>query len=256
MIRPYVVIFVTQTIDGRIASVDRFSKLSCPEDKRRQYWLRCMVDAVLVGANTVIVDNPRLYPKMCIGSKSRYYRIVVDGALRVPTSARIFDTSEYPTIVLTSSLAPRDKVIELRSKGVDIVIAGSGPVIDMEKAFEVLVSNYGIQSIMVEGGGETIWSIVGPRLFDEYRVTIAPTIFGGRNSVPAVGGQGFKGVEAPKLRLEFAGLCKCLNEIHLVYVNTEARGEPVKKLSLGVLNNFAKVIKVGELIGEPAATTD
>ncbi len=252
--RPYVVIFFTQSIDGKIAAVDGYSKLSCEEDKRRQFWLRCAVDGVVVGANTVIADNPRLYPKLCLETKSRYFRIVIDGKLRIPLDARILDTSRFGTIVITSKCAPADKVRELRKMGVEVIMCGDGERIDIHRALEMLLKEFGIEKIMVEGGGSTIWSFVSSGAFDEVRVTISPVIFGGA-AVSSVSGEGFRGRDAPKLDLVFAALCKCGSEIHLVYRNPSPVGHAVAR-GVGTLNNFSRIlIDRGELVGGRGTTS-
>jgi len=241
-VRPYVIIFVTQSIDGKIASVRGYSKLSCPEDKRRQYWLRCRVDGVVVGANTVIIDNPRLYPKI-FEKRGKYFRIVIDGVLRVPVDARIFDTSDYGTIVLTTAEAPKDKVMELKARGVNVEIVSEKPPVDLRRALKTLYERYGIESLMVEGGGETIWNFVREGLFDEFRVTITSRLFGGRNAVSSVGGEGFEGPESPTLELAFVGICVCRSEVHLIYRNTNPSIPPTKVLSIGTLDNFWKTVR-------------
>ena len=224
--RPYIVIFVTQSVDGKIASVDGFSKLSCPEDKLRQYWLRSKVDGVLVGANTVISDDPRLYPKI-LGRHGKYYRVVIDGLLRSPVSARIFDVSEYGTIVLTTGYAPREKIAELRSRGVYVEVVSSKPPIDIGKAVEVLHKEYGIESVLVE-----------------FRVTVSPKIFGGKSAVSSVGGRGFRGLEAVDLELVLVGICKCLSEVHLVYRNPRPSTPPCRYVELGTYDNFWRKIEI------------
>ncbi|RLF21566.1 MAG: 2,5-diamino-6-(ribosylamino)-4(3H)-pyrimidinone 5'-phosphate reductase, partial [Thermoprotei archaeon] len=88
MPKPRVVVFSTMTVDGRIASRTRFSQLSCPHDLRRLHELRASSDAVMVGANTVIIDDPSLRLKYVEGRNPD--RIVVDGLLRTPLSARVY----------------------------------------------------------------------------------------------------------------------------------------------------------------------
>ncbi len=246
LVRPYVVVFATCSLDGRIATKARDSKLSCPEDKRRQCWLRSKVDAIVVGANTVIVDDPRLYPKEFKHARPRYYRVVLDGKLRVPTSARIFDTSTYPTIVVTTEMHDREKAKALRERGVEIVIAGRGPRIDLVEAMKILSSSYGISTMMVEGGGETIWSFVETRIVDEMRITYRSIVVGGRNAVPLVAGEGFESVdEAFRFRPVLVGLCTCREEVHVIYRATNPIGVPVEEPRIGTLMNFAYVLDLG-----------
>ncbi len=228
-------IFATTTIDGRLASRTRFSKLSCPEDKRRQFWLRCNVDAVLVGANTVIIDDPSLRPKEFQLSRPRYHRIVLDGRLRIPLNARILDVSQYPTIVVTTTKADESKIRELKKRGVEVLVYPDR--INLDRMLCDLLELYGIRRLMIEGGGETIWSFIEERVVDELRITIAPKIFGGRDSVSLAMGTGFEGPEAPSFRPVFIGVCRCLNEVHIIYRATQVKSAPVEN-GIGVLNNF------------------
>ena len=85
--RPYVYLAAATTLDGRIASATGYSRLSCPIDLRRLHELRARVDAVIVGANTAIVDNPRLTVRYVEGRNPM--RVLIDGALKVPTSLRM-----------------------------------------------------------------------------------------------------------------------------------------------------------------------
>ncbi|MEM1638253.1 MAG: dihydrofolate reductase family protein, partial [Pyrobaculum sp.] len=117
--RPRVYMMAAVTVDGRIASKTGYSKLSCPYDLRRLHAMRAMVDAVVVGANTAITDNPRLTVRYAEGRNP--IRVLIDGALRAPTDLRLFDKSA-PTIVFTTSKAPSEKIKELQEKGVEVIV--------------------------------------------------------------------------------------------------------------------------------------
>jgi 2,5-diamino-6-(ribosylamino)-4(3H)-pyrimidinone 5'-phosphate reductase len=212
---PRVVIFSTMTIDGRIASKTRYSQLSCPHDLRRLHELRAQCDAVMVGANTVIIDDPSLRLKYVEGKNPD--RVVVDGLLRTPLTARVYTLKISKTIVLTTRSAPQEKVEKLRGMGVDVLLLSERPPIDMRKAMEVLGS-LGYRTIMVEGGGDLIWHLFKDRVVNELRVTIAPYIFGGRDAVSLVMGEGFSTTdESPLFELRSVSRCQCGNEVHLVY---------------------------------------
>jgi len=212
---PRVVIFSTMTIDGRIASKTRYSQLSCPHDLRRLHELRAQCDAVMVGANTVIIDDPSLRLKYVEGKNPD--RVVVDGLLRAPLTARVYTLKISKTIVLTTRSAPQEKVEKLRGMGVDVLLLSERPPIDMRKAMEVLGS-LGYRTIMVEGGGDLIWHLFKDRVVNELRVTIAPYIFGGRDAVSLVMGEGFSTTdESPLFELRSVSRCQCGNEVHLVY---------------------------------------
>lgn len=203
------------TIDGRIASKTRFSQLSCPHDLRRLHELRAQSDAVMVGANTVIIDDPSLRLKYVEGKNPD--RIVVDGLLRTPLNARVYTLRTAKTIVLTTKAAPREKLEKLRSMGVEVLCLADKPPINMKQAIELL-GKMGYKVIMVEGGGELLWHLFRDGVVNELRVTISPYIFGGRDSVSLVMGEGFSTTaESPIFKLKSIDKCQCGNEVHLIY---------------------------------------
>lgn len=213
--KPYLIVYSTMTVDGKIASKTRFSQLSCQHDLRRLHELRAQCDGVMVGANTVIIDDPSLRVKYVEGRNP--VRIIVDGALRTPLTARVYTLKSAKTIVLTTRIAPRDKVEALRNMGVDVIVFPYDPPINMDEALKELYKR-GLKKILVEGGGELLWHLFAARVVDEVRVTIAPYIFGGRDAVSLVMGEGFQSTsDAVKLRLIDVKICECKHEVHVVY---------------------------------------
>jgi 2,5-diamino-6-(ribosylamino)-4(3H)-pyrimidinone 5'-phosphate reductase len=217
-LRPYVTVFVTMSADGKIASRTRESRLSCPDDKRRLHRLRAIHDAVMVGANTVIIDNPRLTVRYVEGANP--LRVVVDGALRSPVNARVFDVDEAPTTVFASTNAPAEKVESLQLRGVKVILLEPDDRGYSLKMRDVLKSLYveGVRTLLVEGGGNLIWRLFREGLVDEYRVTVSPYILGGSEAVTPVEGEGF-GPLSDWVRLELISriLCGCGQEVHLIY---------------------------------------
>ena len=202
--------------DGKISSPTGESRLSCPHDKMRLHSLRAINDAVMIGANTAIKDNPNLTVRYVKGSNP--IRVLVDGKLKVPLNLKLFNTREAPTVVLTSSHAPKGKVKSLESKGVKvIVIQSTQPSIPLNEGLRKLY-DLGIRSLLVEGGGNLIWSLFKEKLVDELRVTISPYIIGGEKSITPVEGQGLPSLKDwIKLRLINHLICECGQEIHLIY---------------------------------------
>lgn len=214
--RPYVRIYTTMSVDGKIASKTGDSRLSCPYDKLRLHSMRSVVDGVMVGANTIIRDDPQLTVRLVKGRNPA--RIVIDGSLKIPLNARVLDVNVAPTIVITSSVAELGKVEQLRRLGVDVVVIESESThIDMSKALRTLYEK-GLKDLLAEGGGTLLWSLISQRLVDELRVTVSPYVIGGRNSVSLVEGEGF-GYFSEWLRLKLVShkICECGDEIHLVY---------------------------------------
>lgn len=189
--RPYVLVFATVSLDGRLASPTGYSLLSCPEDFRLQHELRAWSDAVMVGANTALRDDPRLNVRLARGRSP--LRVVVDSRLRVPPTARLFHAGRG--VLVTVEGHPRERLRPYLERGVTVVEAGRGRV-DLRRALEEL-AGLGVSRLMVEGGGTLICSLLREGLVDELRVTVAPTVFGGgvglaHCSEPLAGGRGLR----------------------------------------------------------------
>ena len=214
--KPYIIVFSTTTLNGKIASKTRYSKLSCPIDLMRLHKLRSQVDAVMVGANTAIIDDPSLRLKYFKGSNPA--RIIVDGLLRVPLKLRMFRDKLAKTIVLTSTKAPQDKIKKLRDIGVKVItLQSSTGRISLKEALRILYE-MNIRKILVEGGGDLIWSLFKEKLVDEFRITKSAYIFGGLNAVSIVSGEGFSSTsESPKFIPIYIELCACGKEVHVAY---------------------------------------
>jgi len=210
--RPYTIIFSTMTIDGRIASKTGYSQLSCPRDLMRLHRLRLETGAVMVGAETVIKDDPSLRLKYFKGEDP--YKIIIDGLLRSPLNSRVFTMNPRKAILVTSYKADENKINSLRGMGVNIVQL-NGPMFSLKEALEKLY-DFGIKKLLVEGGGKLNWNMIKEGLVDEIRITIAPYIFGSGRSV--FDGEGFETKEdGPKMVLEKFEICDCKNEVQLVY---------------------------------------
>jgi len=207
--KPRAVAFSTASVDGRIYSAG-VERLSCPHDLRRLHSLRASSDAVMVGATTVIVDDPLLTVRLVEADAGNPLRVIVDGALRSPPSSRVFDTSEAPTLVMTTSAAPRRRIEALRRRGVEVMELGEGPSVDLGRAMDAL-GDAGIGTVLVEGGGTLTWGMLSSGLLDELRITISPVGLGRGPSL-------LEGVGRPVgLELISHELCECGQEVHLIY---------------------------------------
>ncbi|MDG7045108.1 MAG: 2,5-diamino-6-(ribosylamino)-4(3H)-pyrimidinone 5'-phosphate reductase [Nitrososphaerota archaeon] len=210
---PYITIFSTMTVDGRIASYVGYSKLSCKYDLLRLHRLRAESDAVMVGAGTVIADNPSLRLKYFNGKDPD--RIIVDGLLRSSVNSRVYTENPQKTVVMTTGLAPEAAIGALMARGVRVVVAGTGPQIDM-KVLAGRLWEMGYRKVMVEGGGRLNWSLISSGMVDEVRITVSPYIFGAGRSI--FDGEGFRTtLDGPALKLKSSQICECGNEIHAIY---------------------------------------
>ncbi len=217
-LRPYVLVYVTSSADGKIASRSRDSRLSCPYDLARLHGFRAWADAVIVGANTVIIDNPLLTVRRCTGKNP--VRVVIDGRLRIPVNARICTDKSAKTLIFTSDRVSNDRVREFMNKGINVIKLrpkygdyGLSP-----KDILLKLSELGISKVLVEGGSELLWFFFSEGVVDEFRITISPYIVGGRDAITIVSGKGFSDKdEWLKLKLLSVRLCECGNEVHLIY---------------------------------------
>lgn len=214
MPRPYVVIVSAVTIDGRIASKTGYSRLSCPFDLKRLHEVRASVDAIMVGANTVIMDNPSLTPRYVKAVKNPI-RVIIDGRLRIPLNANVVVNREAQTIVVTTNKAPSDKVEELRRRGVEVWFMGYDKV-DLRRTLERLYDEKDVRRVLVEGGGHLNWELIKEGLIDEIRLTVSPYVFGAGTSF--LEGNGYPTTaEGPRLRLDSVKVCECGNEVIITW---------------------------------------
>lgn len=192
--RPHVIINCAMSADGKIALPTRAqTRISSPEDIVRVHALRASVDAILVGVETVLADDPSLTVKQehAPGGKNPL-RVVLDSRLRTPPAAKVLSPAAKTLIATATDAAGR------KLGDAEIVRCGSGRV-DLGLLLQELHSR-GIKRLLVEGGGRVIWSFLGGRMFDELNIYVGPLAIGGGPS-PA-DGSGIKSLEeAVKLRL-------------------------------------------------------
>ncbi|ADI31477.1 RibD family protein [Staphylothermus hellenicus] len=183
MERPYILVFSTISVDGGLSVKGKRYRLSSDRDIYRLHYFRSIVDAVMVGANTVIIDDPLLTVRLPDYKGKQPYRVVVDGKLRVMPELRVFDTRHAPTILITSiNNKDREMIRRFLSRGVRILFVDTDKYdpskIDLRKAVEKLYREFSIRKILVEGGGQLIASLFKNRLIDELYLSISPLIIG------------------------------------------------------------------------------
>jgi 3,4-dihydroxy 2-butanone 4-phosphate synthase/GTP cyclohydrolase II len=194
--RPYVVLKYAQSLDGRIATGAGDSKwISSPQERRVAHALRAACDAVLVGAGTVLADDPLLTVRMVPGASP--IRVVLDTGLRVPPDAQVFGP-EATTIVLTATGADPGRREALRRRGVKVEVVAGGPGgVDLAAGLDRLLA-LGIRCLLVEGGSRVLTSALRARLADRVVVAVAPVLLG--TGTDAVGDLG-AGLVSDGLRL-------------------------------------------------------
>jgi len=180
---PWITVKIAQTLDGKIALSDGHSKwITCQASRRLVHQWRAEHDAVLVGIQTVLQDDPMLNVRMTQGRSPK--RIVLDTHLRIPVNARVVSESPVNTIILTSESADRDKKKTLKDFGVSVLETETDQNrIQLASVWQTLIEK-GICSILVEGGQQVFTYFFERKTIDRLCIFIAPKIFGcGKNAV-------------------------------------------------------------------------
>jgi diaminohydroxyphosphoribosylaminopyrimidine deaminase / 5-amino-6-(5-phosphoribosylamino)uracil reductase len=199
---PLVIAKAAMSLDGKIATRTGDSKWITSDAARREaHKLRASVDAIMVGANTVIRDDPQLTVRHGVGGRQPL-RVVVDARGRTPIKAKLFrgvhrkrtpqaGTPVRPgVVVLTTNLSAARWRRRLVLLGIDVVIVKQSRAgLDLRAALRAL-GRRDVTSVLVEGGGELIGSFFDARLVDKVALFYAPMVIGGCDAVTAVAGEG------------------------------------------------------------------
>jgi 2,5-diamino-6-(ribosylamino)-4(3H)-pyrimidinone 5'-phosphate reductase len=215
-----VIINSAMTLDGKISSYTGNSCISSKKDLVRVHKLRSKVDAIVVGINTVLIDNPMLTVRF-IRNNNRSYptRIIIDSYGRIPLDSKILKTAAtIKTIIVVTKQASKDTIEKIKKLGAHVIIIGS-KLINLKKLFNILY-RMGYRKILIEGGGELNWSCLHDGIVNELIITIAPIVVGGRNAITLVEGKGYSTIsQGIKLKLTKIIQNKNDNEITLYYNN-------------------------------------
>ena len=201
-----VVVNAAMSADGKLSTRERRQiDISGPADFERVDKLRAESDAVMVGVGTVVADDPSLTvdrealrERRCEAGRSEQpARVVADSRIRTPPDAAVLDDAAE-SYLLVSETAPTDFVQQMEEEGATVITAGENRV-DLPAALEQLES-HGVDQLLVEGGGEIIYSLFESDLVDRLSVFVGPVVIGGRDAPTLADGDGFVD-EFPALRL-------------------------------------------------------
>jgi diaminohydroxyphosphoribosylaminopyrimidine deaminase/5-amino-6-(5-phosphoribosylamino)uracil reductase len=205
--RPFVVLKMASSLDGRAAARDGSSKwISGPAARADVQRARAWADAIVVGAGTVRADDPSLTLRdPGLGSARPPLRVVVDTAGRVPADRRVFDGAA-PTLVATTELATPDRRREWADAGADVVVLDRDPAGAV--SLPALIQTLGkrdVQGVLIEGGPSLAWSAVRDDVIDEVHLYQAPMLVGGHAAPGWLSGGGFAPIDRAT-RLELASV--------------------------------------------------
>ncbi|HIH35343.1 MAG TPA: 2,5-diamino-6-(ribosylamino)-4(3H)-pyrimidinone 5'-phosphate reductase [Methanosphaera sp.] len=210
--KPFILLNSAMTVDGKIATKDSSLKISGKEDLIRVHKLRKKYDAIMVGINTVIIDDPKLtIHKIEASVEDNPIRIIIDSKARTPPDALVLN-EDAKTIVIVSENAPAENVKRLEKK-CDILVCGQMQI-NLKEAM-IKLYEYGIKSILLEGGSTLNFSMLKEGLVDEISICIGSKILGGASSKTFVDGKGFEPDDC--VNLELKNIKKIDNDVVLTY---------------------------------------
>ncbi|MBO7393817.1 MAG: bifunctional diaminohydroxyphosphoribosylaminopyrimidine deaminase/5-amino-6-(5-phosphoribosylamino)uracil reductase RibD [Abditibacteriota bacterium] len=183
---PFVILKSAMTLDGRIATATGDSKwISCDKSRKFVHEMRAEVDAVLVGAGTARTDDPMLNARL--ENETLYpKRVVVTKSGNLP-DLKMFHEPGETIVAVTGGALPSLNCRVLRAENLKDLFRRLG--------------EEGVLSVLIEGGGETAWSALNEGVVDKVVYFYSPRLMGGRDAVPALGGEGVGKVkDAPRLK--------------------------------------------------------
>jgi diaminohydroxyphosphoribosylaminopyrimidine deaminase/5-amino-6-(5-phosphoribosylamino)uracil reductase len=189
---PWVIAKAACSLDGKIATATGESQWLTGEAARAYgHRLRHQVDAILVGIETALADDPQLTTRLPRRKGKDPIRVVLDSRLRLPLTAKLLHLdSPAPTWVACTSEAPKEKIKAIKELGAEVLVfspeAGRVPLKPLLK----LLGAQQVQSLLVEGGAEVLGAFFDQRLVNQFYFFFAPKILGGQKAPGVVGGLG------------------------------------------------------------------
>jgi riboflavin-specific deaminase-like protein len=186
MERPEVIINVACSLDGVIASNEGALIISTTEDWLRVHKLRNSVDAMLVGINTIIKDDPLLTVRYVKPRSPPPLRVVLDSKCKTPLTAKVLEKQDsFPTLIFTSKDCLNEKKQKLRNSEVKVVSVDTeidSKFLDLQQILQILRNDFHVKKLLVEGGSTVITQFVKSRLFDTMHIFYAPVFAGSKKA--------------------------------------------------------------------------
>jgi 2,5-diamino-6-(ribosylamino)-4(3H)-pyrimidinone 5'-phosphate reductase len=187
--RPHVLMMSEITADGKLtlkkgASSKILMKYMSHETELLLHNTRAEYDAIMVGANTIRIDNSFLTVRYVTGKSP--LRVSPCSMADIPLDANVLGPGA-PTAIAVCEAAPKDRVAAIQEKGASVIIAGKTHV-ELPRLMKILKEDFGVDKLMIEGGPTLNWHMLHDRLVDEIRLIHLPFIVGGADTPSLVGG--------------------------------------------------------------------
>lgn len=185
---PYVTLKSATSLDGKTATITGESKWITSDAARKDvHQLRHEHDAILVGVNTVLNDDPSLTTRLAGGGKNPI-RVILDTQLRTPLHARVVQDKKALTWIVTGAGAPEERQQLFEQAGVKIIKMPQQQIIIKE--ILPILGELGVTSLFVEGGAEVHGSFLKEQAFEQLIVYIGAKLIGGKNAPTSFSGEG------------------------------------------------------------------
>ena len=194
--RPFITCKWAMTADGKTATVTGNSQwVTSPESREDVHCERGRHDAILVGTQTIIADDPQLNVRLEGYTGRQPVRVILDRTLRIPKNYRIWNTKFQKTLLFTSAknIENNSDLSFYTNNGVDVhPIDENNSILDLEQVLQILADNYSITTLYCEGGNRLHGALHDMGAIDQVDIYIAPKIVGGNNAFGCVGGNGIE----------------------------------------------------------------
>jgi diaminohydroxyphosphoribosylaminopyrimidine deaminase/5-amino-6-(5-phosphoribosylamino)uracil reductase len=200
--KPFVTLKAAISLDGKMATRAGEARwISSPASRDYTHLVRSENDAILVGINTILADDPLLSVRPPNGRGKKILRVILDPVLQTPPRAKILLTPEGgPVLLFANEGAPRSRKEALARRGAEVVVLpGRGSKLDLHR----LLADLGrreVTGLLVEGGGLIAAGFLDAKLVDKVLLILAPLLIGGASAISLYGGTG-AGPLAEALRL-------------------------------------------------------
>lgn len=200
---PLVILKIASSLDGKICTSTGESKwITSLKSRKYVHQLRKESDAILVGINTVLKDDPSLTTRLVKGSNP--LRVILDSKLRIPLQSKVLKNKNV--LIITTSKSSPAKRQKLKKLGYNLLV--HSPKISLKKLLHELAQK-NIMQLLVEGGSQVFTSFLEQKLADQLILILAPKLIGGKKALTAFEGNGItllsRALKLKKLQIKKSG---------------------------------------------------